>query len=142
MRLVGLGKLKKKQIHITGTRTRNLEACSIVPQPIMLPRAPDQCSVSSDLHIRRTRLLSKQCLNRDSTDSNETKAWKTGVRLPTRTEIFLFPTASRPRLVPAQPLIQWVPSGSICASNSTNAISSRTREASTLVAYCLGTETF
>jgi hypothetical protein len=35
--LEGLGKLKK--IHLIGTRTRNLPACSIVPQPTTLPRA-------------------------------------------------------------------------------------------------------
>jgi hypothetical protein len=32
-----LGKLK---IHLIGTRTRDLPACSIVPQPTTLPRAP------------------------------------------------------------------------------------------------------
>jgi hypothetical protein len=37
-RLEGLGQLKK--IHFIGTRTRNLPACSIVPQPTKLPRAP------------------------------------------------------------------------------------------------------
>jgi hypothetical protein len=36
--LEGLGRLKK--IHLIGTRTRELPAGSIVPQPIMLPRAP------------------------------------------------------------------------------------------------------
>jgi hypothetical protein len=38
LRLEGLGKLKK--IHLIGTRTRDLPACSIVPQPTTLPRAP------------------------------------------------------------------------------------------------------
>jgi hypothetical protein len=38
MRLEGLGKLKKK-IHLIGTRTRDLPACSIVPQPTTIPRA-------------------------------------------------------------------------------------------------------
>jgi hypothetical protein len=37
VRLEGLGKLKK--IHLIGTRTCDLPACSIVPQPTMLPRA-------------------------------------------------------------------------------------------------------
>jgi hypothetical protein len=37
VRLEGLGQLKK--IHLIGTRTRNLPACSIVPQPTTLPRA-------------------------------------------------------------------------------------------------------
>jgi hypothetical protein len=39
VRLEGLGKLKK--IHILGTRTRDLPACSVVAQPTTLPRAPD-----------------------------------------------------------------------------------------------------
>jgi hypothetical protein len=39
VRLEELGKLEKK-IHFIGTRTRDLPACSIVPQPTMLPRAP------------------------------------------------------------------------------------------------------
>jgi hypothetical protein len=38
VRLEGLGNLKK--IHLIGTRTRNLPACSIVPQSTTLPRAP------------------------------------------------------------------------------------------------------
>jgi hypothetical protein len=40
MRLEGLSKLKKKS-HFIGTRTHGLPACSIVPQPTMLPRASD-----------------------------------------------------------------------------------------------------
>jgi hypothetical protein len=36
--LEGFGQLKK--IHLIGTRTRDLPACSIVPQPTTLPRAP------------------------------------------------------------------------------------------------------
>jgi hypothetical protein len=38
VRLEGLGQLKK--IHLIGTQTRDLPACSIVPQPTTLPRAP------------------------------------------------------------------------------------------------------
>jgi hypothetical protein len=38
VRLEGLGQLKK--IHLIGTRTHDLPACSIVPQPTTLPRAP------------------------------------------------------------------------------------------------------
>jgi hypothetical protein len=38
VRLERLGQLKK--IHLIGTRTRDLPACSVVPQPTMLPRAP------------------------------------------------------------------------------------------------------
>jgi hypothetical protein len=37
--LKGLGRLKKSN-DLTGIRTRNLPACSIVPQPTTLPRAP------------------------------------------------------------------------------------------------------
>jgi hypothetical protein len=37
VRLEGLGKLKKVQL--IGSRTRDLPACSIVPQPTTLPRA-------------------------------------------------------------------------------------------------------
>jgi hypothetical protein len=39
VRLEGLGQSKKK-IHYLGTRTRYLPACTIVPQPTTLPRAP------------------------------------------------------------------------------------------------------
>jgi hypothetical protein len=38
VRLEGLGKLKK--VHLIGTRTRDLPACSIVSQPTTLPRPP------------------------------------------------------------------------------------------------------
>jgi hypothetical protein len=38
VRLEELGQLKK--MHLIGTRTRDLPACSIVAQPTMLPRAP------------------------------------------------------------------------------------------------------
>jgi hypothetical protein len=40
VRLEGLGQLKK--IHLIGIRTRDLAACSIVPQPTTLPRANGQ----------------------------------------------------------------------------------------------------
>jgi hypothetical protein len=39
LRLEGLSKLKKK-IHLIGTQSRDLAACSILPQPTTLPRAP------------------------------------------------------------------------------------------------------
>jgi hypothetical protein len=39
VRLEGLDKLKKK-IHLIGTQSRDLPACSIVPEPTTLPRAP------------------------------------------------------------------------------------------------------
>jgi hypothetical protein len=38
--LEGLGKLEEKKIHLTGTRTHDLPACSIVSQPTMLQCAP------------------------------------------------------------------------------------------------------
>jgi hypothetical protein len=38
VRLEGFGKLKK--MHLIGTRTGDLPACSLVPQPTSLPRAP------------------------------------------------------------------------------------------------------
>jgi hypothetical protein len=41
VRLEGLGQLKK--IHLIGIRTRDLPACSIVPQPTTLPRDPERC---------------------------------------------------------------------------------------------------
>jgi hypothetical protein len=40
VRLEGFGKLKKKKYTSPGARTRDLPACSIVPQPTTLPRAP------------------------------------------------------------------------------------------------------
>jgi hypothetical protein len=44
MRLEGLGKSKKSTS--SGTRTGDLPACSIVPQPSTLPRAPDRLLVT------------------------------------------------------------------------------------------------
>jgi hypothetical protein len=41
VRLEGLGKLKKKSNDLIGNQTRDLPACSIVPQPTTLPRAPN-----------------------------------------------------------------------------------------------------
>jgi hypothetical protein len=38
MRVEGLSQLKK--FHLIGTRTRDFRACSIMPQPTMLPHAP------------------------------------------------------------------------------------------------------
>jgi hypothetical protein len=38
VRLEGLGKLKN--IHLIGNQIRDLQACSTVPQPTTLPRAP------------------------------------------------------------------------------------------------------
>jgi hypothetical protein len=62
VRLEGLGKLKK--ITSSGTRTGDLPACSIVPQPTTLPHAPSelQCFMKSKwvanvLHALRTRHL-------------------------------------------------------------------------------------
>jgi hypothetical protein len=33
-------RLEDEKFHLIGTRTRDLPACSIVPQPTTLPRAP------------------------------------------------------------------------------------------------------
>jgi hypothetical protein len=40
MRLEGFRQIKKKTNGLIGTRTRDLPAFSIVPQPTTLPRAP------------------------------------------------------------------------------------------------------
>jgi hypothetical protein len=40
VRLEGLGQLKKISSYLIGSRTRDVPACSIVPQPTTLPRAP------------------------------------------------------------------------------------------------------
>jgi hypothetical protein len=45
--LEGRGKLRKSNDFI-GTRTRNLPACSIVPKPRTLPRAPNDYVLPSD----------------------------------------------------------------------------------------------
>jgi hypothetical protein len=47
--LEGLGKFK--QSTSPGTRTGNLPACSIVPQPTTLPRAPDNIYVICNVHL-------------------------------------------------------------------------------------------
>jgi hypothetical protein len=49
MRLKGLGQLENTYNNLIGIRTRNLSACSIVPQPITLLRAP---------HIKRNVVIS------------------------------------------------------------------------------------
>jgi hypothetical protein len=49
VRLVGLGQLKKNTS--SGTRTGKLPACSIVPQPTTLPRAPCFISTIRNLHF-------------------------------------------------------------------------------------------
>jgi hypothetical protein len=43
VRLEGLSQLKK--IHFTGTQTRDLPACSILPQPTTVPRVTKSCNV-------------------------------------------------------------------------------------------------
>jgi hypothetical protein len=48
VRLEGLGKLKK--IQLTGTRTRDLPACSIVPQPNYATVYPQSCSYALIKH--------------------------------------------------------------------------------------------
>jgi hypothetical protein len=53
--LVGLGQLKK-EIHLIGTLTGDLPACSIVPQPTTLPRAP-YLKVRSSLMNKRSLVI-------------------------------------------------------------------------------------
>jgi hypothetical protein len=63
VRLEGLGQLKK--IHLIGTRTRDLPACSIVPQPTTLPRASHRNSSSSIvmcIFISAETCLPSRCL--------------------------------------------------------------------------------
>jgi hypothetical protein len=54
VRLEGLGQLKK--IHLIGTRTRDLPACSIVPEPTTLPCAPPEACMQENCNLtcRRT----------------------------------------------------------------------------------------
>jgi hypothetical protein len=40
VRLEGLIRSIEKKIHVIGTRTRDLPACGIMPQPTTLPRVP------------------------------------------------------------------------------------------------------
>jgi hypothetical protein len=59
MQLEGLGQLKK--IHLIGTRTRNLPACSMVPQQTTLLGAPIAFSKASNTKLY-TNLLSRVVL--------------------------------------------------------------------------------
>jgi hypothetical protein len=54
VRLEGLGQLKK--IHLIGTRTHDLPACSIVPQPTTLPHALHHKGIG-DFKFRSTMAL-------------------------------------------------------------------------------------
>jgi hypothetical protein len=56
----GLGKLKK-YIHLKGSRTLDLPACTIVPQPTTLPCAP--CSNHNESVITYAMLLEPTGLN-------------------------------------------------------------------------------
>jgi hypothetical protein len=56
VRLEGLGQLKKS----TSTRTRELPACSIVPRPTTLPRAPDENRIRWD--FRNLELSNFGCI--------------------------------------------------------------------------------
>jgi hypothetical protein len=80
VRLEGLGQLKEKKIHLIGTRNRDFPACSIMPQPTTLPRAPP-CQKEDYFYIpywclqlrlfcvpRRSRLLLLSELCHFSTD--------------------------------------------------------------------------
>jgi hypothetical protein len=57
----GAGRIQSiEKIHLIGTRTRELPACSVVPQPTTLPRAPEMNShkscydVANDITMHRT----------------------------------------------------------------------------------------
>jgi hypothetical protein len=56
VRLEGLGKLKHLN-GVIGTRTRDLSACSIAPQPSTLPRTPGFCRRNCGKDLRYTRVL-------------------------------------------------------------------------------------
>jgi hypothetical protein len=58
LRLEGLGQLKI--IHLTGTRTRDLPTCSIVPQPSTLPRAPIRKQWLKEIESRLFKLKRSQ----------------------------------------------------------------------------------
>jgi hypothetical protein len=47
VRPVGLSELKKKIIHLLGSRTRDLLACSIMPQTTTLLRVLYRCEIAS-----------------------------------------------------------------------------------------------
>jgi hypothetical protein len=51
VQLEGLGKLKKF-IHLIGNQTDDLPACSIVPQPAILPLAPQVLYYKSKFFIK------------------------------------------------------------------------------------------
>jgi hypothetical protein len=55
VRLEGLGQLQN--VHLIGTRSRDLPACSIVPQQTTLPRAPSimLIAVNSEKFIAQSR---------------------------------------------------------------------------------------
>jgi hypothetical protein len=53
VRLEGFGQLKKSN-YLIGTRTRDLPACTIVPQPTTLPRAPNQIHIHVEIKIATT----------------------------------------------------------------------------------------
>jgi hypothetical protein len=69
VRLEGLGQLKK--IHLIRTRTRDLQACSIVPQPTMLPRAPPPHGNSMIYLFLMYSMAQSVALNDWTTVSNE-----------------------------------------------------------------------
>jgi hypothetical protein len=61
MRLEGLYKLKKSN-GLIGTRTRDLPACSIAPQPNSLLRAPVLCKKPSNNRWIRYKTLLKMVI--------------------------------------------------------------------------------
>jgi hypothetical protein len=67
VRLEGLGNLKKCS-DLIGNRTRDLPACSIVPQPTTLPRAQSRSGRRGE-----EKILENSSLCRDSVLSHDSK---------------------------------------------------------------------
>jgi hypothetical protein len=71
MRLEGLGKLKFNDI--SGNRTHDVPACSIVPQPTTLPRAPGKIYIFS---IRLNRYSCKMSAQKKPRYRATNKEWE------------------------------------------------------------------
>jgi hypothetical protein len=65
MRLKGLGQLKKSN-DLIGNRTRDLPACSIVPQPTTLLRAPALSLYLINYILRRDDAWGSECMDPSS----------------------------------------------------------------------------
>jgi hypothetical protein len=72
VQLEGLGEPKK--IHLIGTLTCDLPACSVMPQPITLPRAPCTTEVTIKIPKRNLICLKRSLLQRKSIDTIATKS--------------------------------------------------------------------